>query len=78
MRHHTHGNKGTAYWVYLNGPTPASFSFIFWTFQTINTFFTTNQCEKMSCPSSIWHRDLNTQPIEYELSPITTKPGLQP
>ena len=30
---------------FLNGPTPASF----WVFQTNNTIFTTNQCEK--CPN---------------------------
>ena len=29
-----------------NGPNPASFSFIFGLFQTNNTIFTTNQCEK--------------------------------
>ena len=29
-----------------NGPSPASFSFIFGLFQTNNTIFTTNQCEK--------------------------------
>ena len=33
--------------VFLNnGPNPASFSFIFGLFQTNNTIFTTNQCEK--------------------------------
>ena len=50
----------------------------FQSFQTNNTIFTTNQCEKMSCPSSIWHRDLNPQPSERESPPITTRPGLQP
>ena len=33
---------------FLNGPIPASFSFIFWSFQTNITIFTTNICEKIS------------------------------
>ena len=37
-----------------NGPIPASF---FWSFQTNNTIFTANQCQKMSI--SIRRRDLN-------------------
>ena len=48
-------------------------------FQTnINAIFTTDQCEKMSCPSSIWRWDLNPQPSELEPPPITTRPGLPP
>ena len=31
---------------------------------------------KMSCPSSIWHRDSSPQPLENESSPITTRPGV--
>ena len=31
---------------------------------------------KKSCPSSIWRLDLNPRPLEHELSPITTRPGL--
>ena len=30
----------------------------------------------MSCPSSIRHRDWNPRPLEHEVSPITTRPGL--
>ena len=58
-------------------------SIVFWTFifgllkQTIQ-FRTTNQCEKMSSPSSMWSRDSNPQPLKHESSPITTGPGLQP
>ena len=48
----------------------------FRSFQTNNTTFTTNQCEK--CPSSIWSWDLNPQPFIHESSPITTRPGLPP
>ena len=33
---------------FLNGPTPASFSFILGLFKQTIIFFTTNQCEKMS------------------------------
>ena len=33
---------------FKNGPIPASFSFIFGLFQTNNTIFTANICEKMS------------------------------
>ena len=62
--------------LFLYGPTPASF-FIFWSFQTnINTIFTTNQCEKMSIPSSIWCQDSNPWSLDHESSPITTRPGL--
>ena len=32
----------------------------------------------MSCPSSIWCRDLNPQPLERESPPITTRPGSRP
>ena len=51
----------------------------FRSFQTTNTIFTTNQCEKMlKCPSSIWRRDSNPRPYVNESSPITTRPGLPP
>ena len=30
------------------------------------------------CPSSIWCRDLNLQPLACESLPITTRPGLPP
>ena len=35
-------------------------------------FFTTNQCEKMSYPSSIRRLDLNPRPLECESPPIST------
>ena len=51
----------------------------FRSFQTNNTIYTTNHCEKMSkCPSSIWRWDSNPRPLKHELSPITTRPGLLP
>ena len=57
-----------------NVPTPASFSFIL-SFQTHITNFTTNKYVK-TCPSSIWYWDLNSQPLEHESPPITTRQGL--
>ena len=58
---------------------PGLFFNYFWSFQTnIVTIFTTNQCEKMSCPSIILCQDLNPQPSVHEPPPITTIPGLLP
>ena len=54
---------------FLNGPTPASISFIL--------DFSNKYCEKMSSPSSIWRQDSTSQPLNHELSPITTRPGLR-
>ena len=59
-----------------NGPSPASFSFIFGLFQTNITIFTTNQCEK--CPSSLQCWDSNSRSSGYESPPITTRPGPPP
>ena len=60
-----------------NGPTPASFSFIFGLFkQTSLQFLQQIYVEK--CPSSIWCRDLNPRPSERESLPFTTRPGLPP
>ena len=62
---------------FLNGQSPASFSYIFGLFQTsINTIL--QQINVKKCPSSIWHRDSNPRPSERESSPITTRPGLPP
>ena len=63
---------------FKTGPTLPSFIVYFWSFQTNKTIFTANQCEKMSCPSSKWSQDSNSQPLEHELSPMTTRPGLPP
>ena len=51
---------------------------LFSVFSTNNTIFTTNQCEKMSCPSSIRRRDSNPRPLDHESPPITTRSGLPP
>ena len=47
---------------------------LFSSFQTHITIFTTNKCEK--CTSSIQYRDSNSQPLEHESHPITTRLGL--
>ena len=49
---------------------------LFSSFQTNIAILTTNECEK--CPSSIQRQDLNSQPSDYESSPLTTRPGLPP
>ena len=59
---------------YKKWANPGLFLFIFGLFQTNNTIFTTNQCEK--CPSSIRRWDSNPRPLERESPPITTRPGL--
>ena len=51
---------------------------LFLSFQTNITILTTNQCEKVLCPSSIWHQDSNPQPSEHESPPITTRQVLPP
>ena len=72
----TYGIKLLWNLFFKNGPTPASFVY-FRSFQTnIVTIFTTNKCEK--CPSSIWCRDSNSQPSDYESPLLTTRPGLPP
>ena len=45
-------------------------------FQTHYKFYNKYICEK--CPSSIQCRDSNSQPLEHESPPITTRPGLPP
>ena len=52
---------------------PGLFFVYFWSFQTNNTIFATNQC-----PSSIRRRDSNPWPYKHESLPIPTRPGLQP
>ena len=72
---------GTLVWsphFFKKWANPGLFFVYFWSFQTNNTIFTTNQCEKMSCPSSIRRQDSNPGPLERESPPITTRPGLSP
>ena len=57
---------------------PGLFFIYFQSFQTNKTIFSTNQCVKISCPSSIRCRDSNQRPSEHESPPITTRPGLPP
>ena len=56
-----------------NGPTPASFLFIFGLFKQAIHYL--QQIVK-KCPSSIQCWDPNPQPFEHELSPVTTRPGV--
>ena len=62
---------------FWNGPTLAYFC-LFSLFSTNSTIFTTNQCQSMSCPSSVQCRNSNPWPLKHELSPVTTRPGLLP
>ena len=59
--------------VFLNGPTPATFSFIFVFSNTHYNFYT--KCIWKKCPSSKHCRDSNSWPLEHESPPITTRPG---
>ena len=64
-------------YTFLNGqPRPLFHLFAIFSIKHHN--FTAHKCEKMPCPSSIWHQDLNPWPLEHESSPITTRPGLPP
>ena len=67
------------YYIFFkkNGPTPASFSFVFGLFkQTLLQFLQKIYVKK--CPSSIRYQDSNPRPSECESLPITTRPGLTP
>ena len=63
--------------VFKNGPTQASFSFIFGLFKQISLQFL-QQIYVKKCPSSLQCQDLNPRPSEHEFLPITTRPGLPP
>ena len=61
--------------VFLTGPSRPLF-YIFSSFQTNITIFTTNKCD--NCPYSIRWWDSNPQPLDHESPPIATKPGIPP
>ena len=48
---------------------PGLFFVNFGLFKQTIKFLHHNQCEKMSCPSSIWRRASNPRPLEHEPSP---------
>ena len=50
---------------FLNMGLPGLFFVYFQSAQTSNTTFKPNQCELMSCPSTIRHRDSNPRPLEH-------------
>ena len=62
--------------IFLNGPTPASLSFIFSLFKQTVQFL--QQINVKKCPSSIGRQDSKPRPFKHESSPITTRPGLPP
>ena len=53
------------YFFKKNWANPDLFFIYFWSFETNNTIFTTNQCEEMLCQSSIRRRDSNPQPFYF-------------
>ena len=57
------------------GP-PGLFLFTFGLFKQTIQFLQQSNVKKF--PFSIWHWDSNPQPLDHELSPITTRPGLPP
>ena len=61
--------------VLKNGTTPASFHLLS-SFQTHLIFYNKYVCEKMSIQYMV--PGLNSQPLEPESPPITTRPGLPP
>ena len=61
---------------FLNGPAPASFTFIFGLFKQTLQFL--QQIYVKKCPSSIRCQDSNPRPLARESLPITTRPGLPP
>ena len=68
-------NWNTPFVLFLNGQSRPLFR-LFSVSSIKHSNFTTNQCEK--CPASIWRRDSNSQPSDYEPPPLTTRPGLLP
>ena len=74
LRHFSHENFVP---LFLNGPTPATFLFIFGLFKQTSLQFL-QQIYVKKCPSSIQCWDLNPQPSGHESVPITTRPGLPP
>ena len=70
--------KAFSTFLFLKWAIPGLFFIYFRSFQINNSIFTTNECEKMSCQSSIPRQDSNPRPLECESPPITTRPGLPP
>ena len=65
------------FFIFKNGPTPASFSFIFSFFKQTSLQFL-QQIYVKKYPSSIRSWDSNTRPLARESLPITSRPGLPP
>ena len=67
---------GSQVFFQKNGPSLASFSFIFGLFKQTIQILQQNNVKK--CPSSIRCRDSNSQSSDYESPNLTTRPGLPP
>ena len=64
---------------FLNGHPRPLFSFIYVFSISISISFQFwQQIYVKKCPSCIWHRDSNSQPLKHESPSITTRPGLLP
>ena len=61
------GADCTLFYFFKNGPTPASFLFIFGLFK--QTLQILQQIDVKKCPSSIWCRDSNPRPWNISLFP---------
>ena len=66
----------TFLFIFKKGLNLVSFN-LFSSFQTHITNFITNRYLK-KCPPSIWCKNSNSQPLEHESPPLTTRPGLPP
>ena len=64
-------------YLFLNGPSPASFSFNFGLFQT-NIVMFIQQINVENCLTSLLYWDSNPRPSEHVPPPITTRPGFLP
>ena len=61
-----------------NGPTTASFSFIFSLFKQTIQFLQQINLKKCSNVHPVYGAGIQTFDLSVELSPITTRPGLPP
>ena len=60
---------------FLKRANPGLFFIYFCLFKQTLQFL--QQINMKKCPSSVWYWDSNSQPLEHESPPITTRPRLQ-
>ena len=65
--------KSLSLLIFFKWANPSLFLFIFSLFNQTLQFYSKSMWK---CPSSIWRRDSNSQPSDYESPPITTRLGL--